>query len=111
MSVMWTERQRPPVAGWERLVGRALWRVRLLGQRFAATSDFSGWRFDVVYRRIANLETEWSRHISQADMVLAHCPTCERPMMHVILRPGATRWTNRKACFGCRRDSVHQSEH
>lgn len=110
MSITWEVRQRPPVRTWELLIGRLLWSVRSIGQRFAATSDFSGWRFR-AYAKLAKLEERWSKRVTQADMVLAKCEMCGEQKMHVILRPGETRWTNRKVCFGCQWDSPHQAEH
>lgn len=110
MSISWTVRQRPPVRAWERVVSRLLWQVRLTGQRLAATSDFSGWRFR-AYAKLAKLEERWSMRVTQADMLLAKCPMCGQQKMHVILRPGETRWTNRKVCFGCQHDTPHQAEH
>ena len=110
MSISWAERQRPPVRAWEHLVRQALWSARQLGMRFAATSDFSGWRFR-AYLKLAVLEERWAKRVSQADLHLAVCPMCGQQKMHAILRPGETKWTNRKVCFGCRYDSVHQAEH
>ncbi len=95
---------------WELLVSQVLWQVRLLGQRFAASSDFSGWRFR-AYAKLAKLEERWSMRVTQADMHLAVCPVCGQKKMHVILRPGETKWTNRKVCFGCQQESPHQAEH
>lgn len=108
MSITWTERERPRVARWERAVQRALWTVRT--HVFDVVRDFSGWRWN-VYRLVARVEERWSRHLSQADLHLTACPRCERPMMHVILRPGADARTNRKVCFGCQLETPHPSEH
>lgn len=110
MSISIFERERPPVRLWERVVSRVMWRVRLIGQRLAATSEFSGRRFQ-IYEVIARAEERWSRWVTQADLHLAVCPRCLQQKMHVILRPGETRWTNRKVCFGCQLETSHPDEH
>lgn len=64
-----------------------------------------------MYMNLARLEERWSKRVTQADMLVAVCPMCGQQKMHVILRPGETRWTNRKVCFGCQHESIHQAEH
>lgn len=111
MSIVWTERQRPPVSSLEKAIRSALWRARTLAlDHLAASSNFTGWK-DRVYRIIARAEERWAMHVTQADLHLTRCSGCGEMKMHVIMRPGVTKWTNRKICFGCQLDTPHPSEH
>ena len=110
MSVTWTERERPPVTRWERVVQDALWNMRSRAMSIAAHADFRGWR-DRAYRFVARVEERWARRVSQADLHLCACPVCRAPKMHDILRPGTDASTNLKSCFGCQTVTAHPSEH